>query len=190
VAAWADEQGFDLGAGTESGGNSANLEWALSTDDVGRIDELRLGEAILLGTEPLYRRPIDGLRTDAFRLVGEVIESQEKPAQPWGALGQAAFGEAEPRHGGGTVHQAILALGRQDVDPDDLTPPPGITVLGMSSDHLVVDIGDHEVSVGDELSFQLGYSALLRAMTSPFVAVVENRAGCALPGAQLVQPVA
>lgn len=173
-----------------SGGNSANLEWALSADDVGRIDELRLGESILLGTEPLYRRPIDGLRTDAFRLVGEVIESQEKPAQPWGALGQAAFGEAAPRHGVGTVRQAIVALGRQDVDPDGLTPPPGITVLGMSSDHLVLDVGDCEVSVGDELSFQVGYGALLRAMTSPFVTVLETSVASALPGAQVVQPVA
>jgi predicted amino acid racemase len=38
-----------------SGGNSANLSWALSTADVGRVNELRLGEAILLGTEPLHR---------------------------------------------------------------------------------------------------------------------------------------
>ena len=41
-----------------SGGNSANLDWALATDDVGRINELRLGESILLGTEPLHRHPI------------------------------------------------------------------------------------------------------------------------------------
>ena len=45
-----------------SGGNSANLDWALTTDDVGRINELRLGEAILLGTEPLHRTPIAGLQ--------------------------------------------------------------------------------------------------------------------------------
>ncbi|WP_129669911.1 alanine/ornithine racemase family PLP-dependent enzyme [Phytoactinopolyspora endophytica] len=159
-----------------SGGNSANLEWALATDDVGRVDELRLGESILLGTEPLHRRVIDGLRTDAFTLVAEVIEAKLKPAQPWGDIAQAAFGDQPPRGGAGTIRQAILAVGRQDVDPDGLTPPPGVMALGMSSDHLVVDVGDHDVSVGDELAFRLDYSALVRAMTSPFVAHVEQAA--------------
>ncbi len=35
-----------------SGGNSASLGWALGTDDAGRVDELRLGEALLLGPRP------------------------------------------------------------------------------------------------------------------------------------------
>ncbi len=45
-----------------SGGNSANLDWALSSAAPGRINNLRLGEAVLLGREPLRRRPIDGLQ--------------------------------------------------------------------------------------------------------------------------------
>ncbi len=160
-----------------SGGNSANLPWALSTSDVGRVNELRIGEAILLGTEPLHRTALPGLRTDIFRLVAEVIEVAVKPAQPWGERGQTAFGdlpavaESTPT-GAGTRRQAILALGRQDVDLDGLVPPEGIRILGMSSDHLVVDLGDHAVSVGDELAFGLGYGALVRAMTSPFVTQV------------------
>jgi predicted amino acid racemase len=156
-----------------SGGNSANLNWALHTHDVGRVDQLRLGEAILLGVDPLYRIPIPGLHTDVFTLTAEVIEVAVKPAQPWGDRAQAAFGEAPLRSGSGTVHQAILALGRQDVDPDGLQPPTGITILGMSSDHLVVDLGDHEVAVGDEMDFGVGYGALVRAMTSPFVSKME-----------------
>jgi predicted amino acid racemase len=157
-----------------SGGNSANLDWALGTGDVGRIDELRLGEAILLGTEPLHRTLVDGLHGDAFHLMAEVIERRDKPAQPWGDRAQTAFGEHTARSGTGTVRQAILALGRQDVDPDGLIPPDGVTVLGMSSDHLVLDIGDHAVAVGDELEFGLRYGALVRAMTSPFVTKLER----------------
>lgn len=162
-----------------SGGNSANLPWALSTSDVGRINQLRLGEAILLGTEPLHRTVLPGLHADAFRLVGEVIEVAVKPAQSWGARAQTAYGElpvtpVSTPTGAGTVRQAILALGRQDVDLDGLVPPPGIRILGMSSDHLVVDLGDHRLVVGDELSFGLGYGALVRAMTSPFVSHVES----------------
>jgi predicted amino acid racemase len=156
-----------------SGGNSANLEWALTTPDVGRVDELRLGEAILLGTDPLNPHPTDGLRGDAFTLVAEVIEAKTKPAQPWGATVATAFGEPLPRRGSGPVRQAILALGHQDVDPDGLIPPPGITILGASSDHLVVDVGDHDIGVGGEIGFGLDYSSLLRATTSPFVTKME-----------------
>ncbi|HTK63787.1 MAG TPA: alanine/ornithine racemase family PLP-dependent enzyme [Pseudonocardia sp.] len=157
-----------------SGGNSANLNWAMTTLGVGRVDELRLGEAILLGVDPLHRTPVSGLHTDAFTLTAEVIEVAVKPAQPWGDLAQAAFGHAVARTGGGTVHQAILALGRQDVDLDGLHPPEGMTILGMSSDHLVIDVGDHAVVVGDEIDFGVGYGALVRAMTSPFVTKIER----------------
>lgn len=152
-----------------SGGNSANLEWALSTSDTGRITELRLGEAILLGTEPLQRSPIAGLQTGAFTLVGEVIEAKLKPVQPWGEISEAAFSHRTPPVGNGFIRQAIVALGRQDTDLAGLIPPAGITMIGMSSDHLVVDLGDQDVSVGDELTFGLDYSALMVAATSPFV---------------------
>jgi predicted amino acid racemase len=157
-----------------SAGNSANLGWALSTSDVGRVDELRLGESILLGTDPLTRRSIDGLRTDAFTLHAEVIEVQVKPAQPWGTQAQAAFGMPSADRRRGTVRQALVAIGRQDVDPDGLTAPAGVTVLAASSDHLVLDLGDHLVQVGDEIAFGLGYGALVRAATSPFVSCVER----------------
>ncbi|MGB8406469.1 MAG: alanine/ornithine racemase family PLP-dependent enzyme [Mycobacterium sp.] len=167
-----------------SGGNSANLNWALHTHDVGRIDNLRLGEAILLGVDPLYRTPIPGLHTDAFTLIAEVIEVATKPAQPWGDRAQAAFGVAPVRTGSRTVHQAILALGRQDVDPDGLQPPEGITILGTSSDHLVVDVGDYPVAVGDEIVFGIGYGALVRAMTSPFVTKIEHIGRSVVPEAR------
>jgi predicted amino acid racemase len=157
-----------------SGGNSANLAWALSADDVGRVDDLRLGGAILLGTEPLHRQPITGLRTDAFALAAEVIEVQVKPAQPWGTLAQGAFGVPAPRRGSGLVRQAVLAIGRQDCDPDGLVLPDGYLLLGMSSDHLVVDVGSHDTVVGDEVLLRPGYSGLLRAMTSPYVLNIER----------------
>lgn len=152
-----------------SGGNSANLGWALATADPGRVTDLRLGESILLGTDPLDRRPIPGLRTDAVSLTAEVIEAKVKPAQPWGRIAQGAFGVAAPRTETGAIRQLLVALGRQDTDPAGLTPPTGIRMLGASSDHLVLDAGDHEVGVGEELRFGLDYSALVRAATSPYV---------------------
>jgi predicted amino acid racemase len=56
------------------------------------------------------------------------------------------------------------------VDPGGLTPPVGTRILGASSDHLVLDVGDEECRPGCELAFEVDYSALLRATTSPFVA--------------------
>ncbi|MEO7555575.1 MAG: alanine/ornithine racemase family PLP-dependent enzyme [Acidimicrobiales bacterium] len=163
------ESTFAIELEVVSGGNSANLDWALSGSEVGRVNDLRLGESILLGCEPLQRRPIDGLRTDAFTLVAEVIESKVKPSQAWGTINQTAFGDQAPPPDRGDTARGILAVGRQDVDPLGLTAPAGITILGASSDHLVVDAGDALLAVGSEMRFQLGYSALLAAMTSPFV---------------------
>lgn len=152
-----------------SGGNSASLNWALGGANTGRINDLRLGESYLLGCEPLHRQPIVGLHTDAITLVAEVIESKVKPSQPWGEIAQMAFGEAPPTGDRGSIRQAILAIGRQDIDPAGLGAPPGMQILGASSDHLVVDPGPCHAPVGAEIRFQLNYSALVRAMTSPFV---------------------
>lgn len=195
----APRPGRPAGSGIEivSGGNSANLQWALSGADTGRINNLRLGEAILLGCEPLRREPIEDLYTDAFTLIGEVIETKVKPAKPWGDLGQTAFGETPAPATGGIsdragdqdpTRQTILALGRLDTDTDGLTPPAGMAILGATSDHLIVASGCSRLKVGAEVRFQLNYSALVHAMTSPCVARVMKAAGDR-PRAQRIAPI-
>jgi predicted amino acid racemase len=167
------EDDFGIHLPVVSGGNSANLDWLSAPfSDVGRINDLRLGESILLGREPLQRTAIAGLHLDAFTLVGEVIEAKAKPSVGWGNVAQTAFGEPGPGVDRGTTVRVLVALGRQDVDPDGLTPPRGFEVLGAGSDHLVLDAGQSTVTVGTELRFGLDYSALLRAATSPSVAFV------------------
>jgi predicted amino acid racemase len=161
-----------------SGGNSANLPWLAAGGDPGRINHLRLGEALLLGREPLSRNAIPGLHTDAITLVAEVIESKRKPMRPWGTRQRSSFdhrpaapapdgeacGDAEPA----LALRSILALGEQDADPASLSAP-GLVIEGASSDHLIVSGATPALAVGDEQRFQIGYSSLLRAMTSPFV---------------------
>jgi len=163
------EATFDISIEIVSGGNSANLEWAFSSEHTGRINNLRLGESILLGRETLDRNAIDGLHTDAITLVAEVIESKLKPTQPSGKLAQTAFGSRPAAPNRGSITQAILAIGRQDIDPCGLLPPYGIEILGSSSDHLITTSAIASAPVGAEMIFELDYSALLRAMTSPFV---------------------
>ena len=168
--AYSIEARLGVTIGTVSGGNSGNLDWALGGAVPGRVNDLRLGESILLGCEPLHRTPIEGLHTDAITLVGEVIESQRKPSSPRGELGQTAFATPAPaREDRGDRVRTIVALGHQDVDPSGLRAPAGIEVLGASSDHLIVAAGPDRLPVGTELSFRLNYSALVRAMTSPYV---------------------
>lgn len=158
-----------------SGGNSANLTWALGDADVGRVNNLRLGEAILLGRETLERLPIPDLHTDAITLIAEVIESKIKPSKPSGDIAQAAFGAQPASTDRGRVLQTILAIGRQDIDPAGLQAAEGIKICGASSDHLILESTDHELPIGGEVTFQLNYSALLRAMTSPFVGKLHKR---------------
>lgn len=171
------EQTFGIGIPTVSGGNSANLDWLTTTADVGRINELRLGESILLGRDPLTRQPIVGLHTDAVTFVAEVIESKRKPTTPRGHAGQSAFGAvaraAIEATGPREIWQTIVAAGRQDIDPDDLQSPDGIAVLAASSDHLILRT-DTRMSPGDTVRFEPGYSALLRAGTSPYVDTIMH----------------
>lgn len=159
-----------------SGGNSANILWALSGAKIGRINDLRLGESILLGRETLHRQPIDGLHTDAIRLIAEVVESKVKPSKPSGKIAQTAFGKAAPVLDRGQVTQIILAIGQQDIDPCGLQSPTGIEIMGASSDHLTLVSDKGGLSIGSEVTFQLNYSALVRAMTSPFVIKVMKPA--------------
>lgn len=168
------EATFGLVLPTVSGGNSGNLDWVLSGADVERINDLRLGESLLLGREPLHHRHLEGLHTDAITLVAEVIESGSKPSRPWGDIGETTFARSRREPGNGNTRQALLAVGEQDTDCHALAAPVGFEITGASSDHLVLDCGTGLPPVGREIRFQLGYSALVRAMTSPFVSQVTS----------------
>jgi predicted amino acid racemase len=161
---------YDIPLEIISGGNSANYDWFVSTEDLGQVNNIRIGEAILLGRETLRREKIPGLHTDAFTLIAEVIERKTKPSLPAGPRSQDAFGDVLEFEDRGAVSKAILGIGRQDVDLSGLTPRIAIECLGASSDHIILDARDTDIVVGSEVAFDVDYSALLRAMTSPYVA--------------------
>jgi predicted amino acid racemase len=152
-----------------SGGNSANYQWFVSTPDVGLINHLRIGEEIMLGCDPLTRERIPGLYTDAFTLVAEVVELKTKPSRPYGEIAQDAFGHVPVFEDKGNIERAILAIGRQDVEVSAIKPRIKADVLGASSDYLILDVSSLCLEVGAEVRFDVGYSALLRVMTSPYV---------------------
>jgi ornithine racemase len=163
------EQEFQIDLKIISGGNSANYEWYESSQEVGRINNLRLGESILLGRETANRKAIPGLYTGAFQLIAEVIESKEKPSLPFGETCQDAFGDVPSFRDRGVHRRVIIALGRQDVSVSGLMPNNNLEILGSSSDHVILDSRNNDLKVGSEVKFNLDYSGLLSAMTSPFV---------------------
>ncbi len=152
-----------------SGGNSANYEWANSGQFIGEINNLRIGESILLGCETVGRQPIPGLHTHTFQLVAEVIESKQKASLPFGEICQDAFGDIPKFKDRGIRSRSIIALGRQDVSTSGLKSERRLEILGSSSDHIILDSENYPLQIGDEVHFGLDYGGLLSAMTSPFV---------------------
>lgn len=163
------EKEFQMNLDIISGGNSANYEWYQSTQDVGRVNNLRLGESILLGRETVGRKAVLGLHTRAFKLVAEVIESKQKPSLPFGEICQDAFGNVPRFQDRGLLQRVIIALGRQDILISGLKSDQDLEILGSSSDHIILNGKNHPLRVGDEVNFNLDYGGLLSAMTSPFI---------------------
>lgn len=163
------EQKFQINLPIISGGNSANYEWFKSAQKVGRINNLRLGESILLGCETVNRQAIPELHTNAFKLIAEVIESKFKPSLPFGEICQDAFGNIPLYRDRGMHQRAIIALGKQDTLISGLSCDCGLEILGSSSDHIVLDSKNSCLKVGVGVNFNLDYGSLLVAMTSPFI---------------------
>lgn len=134
------------------------------------INHLRIGETILLGKDLQIDwgiRDMDYLHMDALTLRAEVIEVKDKPTYPIGEFAIDAFGRKPVYVDRGIRRRAILALGRADVgELESLIPrEPGLSVIGGSSDHCIVDVEDcpRRLEVGDVVEFSLCYSHMLYA---------------------------
>ena len=134
------------------------------------VNHLRIGEAILLGKDLQVDwgiRDMDYLRMDALTLRAEVVEVKDKPTYPIGEFAIDAFGRKPVYEDRGIRRRAILALGRADVgELESLIPrEPGLTVIGGSSDHCIVDVEDcpRRLQVGGIVEFSLCYSHMLYA---------------------------
>ncbi|KRQ86894.1 Alanine racemase [Caloramator mitchellensis] len=155
-----------------SGGNSSSLYLLLEGRLPKGINNLRFGEALVLGRETAYGNMVEGLHKDIFVLKAEIIELKEKPSVPIGNIGMDAFGQKPYFEDKGIMKRAILAMGRQDIDPNGLIPvDKNISIVGASSDHTILDLTncEKEYKVGDVVEFYMEYGALLRAMTSEYV---------------------
>lgn len=166
------EDDFDLELKVVSGGNSSSYTLIDSGEMISGINNLRLGEVILLGKETSYGNPVEGLNHDNFILEAQIVELKEKPSVPIGEIGMDAFGNKPEFINKGTMKRAIIAVGRQDVKTEGMIPlDEDIDILGASSDHTILDMtnASKNYKVGDVVAFKLDYGAALSAMTSKYV---------------------
>lgn len=166
------EENFDIKLKYISGGSTCTTKLLFEGSLPKEINNLRIGEAVILGEDSTGGIFIDGLHQDAFILNAEVIEMKTKPSIPIGEIGYDAFGCKPVFEDKGMRKRAILSVGRQDVRIEALTPVfKGAEILGASSDHLLLDITDctEKIVPGSIVPFRCAYSAVLTLTTSPYV---------------------
>jgi len=164
------ERALGLRLSTISAGNSASLALLLRGEMPARATQLRVGGAILIGeVDSTGDWPTAMPHQDAFVIWAPVIEVETKPSTPEGPVAPNAFGEVPVWPDKGLRRRAIVAAGRQDLLIESLVPHrPGVTIVGASSDHLVLDVteADPEVRLGEELAFRPLYGAIATGMAS------------------------
>lgn len=135
------------------------------------MNNLRIGEALLLGTDTSFGLVLPELNQDTMRVEAELVEVRTKPTLPVGEIGHDAFGGVPVFEDRGDRRRGLLAIGKQDVNISGLTPlDAGVSIITASSDHLLVDIEERpDLRVGDVLSFRPDYTAMLSSSTSPYV---------------------
>ena len=173
------ERSLDVEFRAISGGNTYSLDFVLRGEMPDRVNQLRVGEGILLGVNSVTKNPLPCPHQDAFSVIAEVIEVRTKPSMPEGPVATDAFGRVPQWEDLGLRRRAILALGEQDMRISGLRPRrKGVTIVGASSDHLVVDVteADSPVRLGDEVVFDPLYEAVATGMVS-----------CAVP--KIVSPI-
>jgi len=166
------EERFSINLDIISGGNSSSL-YLLNDDKMPQgINHLRLGESLVLGRETAYGNQLEDTFDDCFKLIVEIIEIKDKPTVPIGEIGMDAFGNKPSFIDKGIRKRAICAVGKQDVSMGDIIPyDEKLSILGSSSDHLILDITDSNClyKVGDKVSFKLSYGGILSTATSEYI---------------------
>lgn len=171
------EKKYGIKVKTISGGNTATLSLIERGKLPEGVNQLRVGEGILLGTDVTNFRKVPGTVQDTMKLKTEVIEVKVKPSYPIGEIGRDAFGNIPVYEDKGPMRRAIVALGKQDCRIEGLKPVDDrMEILGASSDHMILDVTKcPEIKVGDVIEFNMDYAAMLSLMTSGYVEKVVIR---------------
>ncbi|WP_162426310.1 alanine racemase [Pontibacter pudoricolor] len=168
------ETKFDKKIPWVSGGTSVTIPLLFTHQLPKGINHFRIGEALFFGLNLFTGETFEGMHDDVLELSAEIIELTEKPMIPDGILAENPSGdnyEIDERLYGKTSHRAILDVGLLDVNPKFLIPKDNLSVVGASSDMLVIELGtnDKNYKVGDVLQFSLRYMGALSILNSRYI---------------------
>lgn len=139
------------------------------------VNHFRIGETLFFGNHLLEDTPYEGMEQGVIKLFAQIIEIAEKPKIPIGYLAENPSGEmheVDEADYGETSYRAIIDIGLLDISPEYLIPEDNeISVIGASSDMIVLDLGEKEqsYSVGDMVSFRLKYMGALGIFNSDYI---------------------
>ena len=158
-----------------SGGASVTIPLIFNRTLPKGINHFRVGETLFLGTDVYHDTTFEKMQNDVFRLFAEIIELIEKPIVPMGEMGtnvQGESAEVNEEDYGKTTKRALIDLGLLDIEENQiLSLDPDISIVGASSDMIVMDLGDNEKNykVGDFLEFRMTYMGTVRIMNSKYI---------------------
>jgi len=163
-----------------SGGTSITLPLIEMGSVPKEVNHFRIGEAAFFGLSPLENKRFKNLSTDTFQFKANIIELEEKKIVPEGTINEANIGhtaEYNEENTNETTVKAILDFGLLDVDKSDLeAEDPEISFVGITSDMLVIDLGNNRTkegkkkySIGDQVHFIPNYMAVARLLNSKFI---------------------
>lgn len=132
-----------------SGGNSSMLPQTMY-NDLGKINELRIGETLFRGINTTTNQSIACLYQDTIVLEAEIMEIKPRINQ----LSHQSY------------LQAIVDIGYLDTYIDGILPLKNdLNIIGASSDHLMIDLNNQDhYQIGDRIQFKLDYEALSQSM--------------------------
>jgi predicted amino acid racemase len=173
--------GADMGTPPDivSLGGSVVLDWLDMHGLPPSVNQIRVGEPLLLGTLSGAQKVYNDLHSDALEFEAVIVELKSKPSFPAGAKTGDAFGIHHEPEDRGIRTRAILDFGVVDTDPKSLVSMvPGLSMITSNSDYTVVDITEcnFPYHVGDRLKFKLTYKSMLQCFTS--VQLQKNVRGC------------
>ncbi len=163
-----------------SGGTSITLPLVENRTIPKGINHFRVGEAAFFGLSPLNNKQFKELSTDTFEFRANIIELEEKKIVPEGIISDANIGHTADFNEedlSETSIKAILDFGLLDVEKDDIESlDDNLKFVGITSDMLVVDIGNNKTKdgikkyrIGDKIRFKPNYMAVARLLNSKFI---------------------
>lgn len=163
-----------------SGGSSITLPLLEQGTVPKEVNHFRIGEAAFFGISPYDNKKMEGLAVDTFEFRANIIELEEKEIVPDGVMGDGNVGHTalySDKDAGNQSTKAILDFGMLDVDKSDIDAiHEDLRFVGITSDMLVVDLGENKAEngqqkykVGDQIAFKPSYMAVARLLNSKFI---------------------